>query len=206
VILGRRFATLRPPGRLFERIGFLELEASPGSFLQANPWTARRVYETVLEWAALGPGDRVVDLFCGIGPLSFYLATRSGRVVGVEEAPGAVRDARANQRRNRLYNVRFEEGRVDEVLPALGDCVGRGGVVTLNPTRHGASAAVLGGIAALEPRRIVYVSCDPDTLARDLDRLAALGYRTARVRPFDMLPQTEHVEVVAELIAAAPAR
>jgi 23S rRNA (uracil1939-C5)-methyltransferase len=206
VILGRRFATLRPPGALVERIGGVELEVGPGSFLQVNPWTARRIYETALEWAAPESGDGALDLFCGVGPLSFHLARRAGRVLGIEEAPSAVRDARSNQRRNRLYNIRFEEGRVDEVLPALAESIGRGSIVTLNPTRHGASPAIVDGIAALEPRRIVYVSCDPDTLARDLDRFATLGFRTTRIRPFDMLPQTEHVEAVAELIAAAPPR
>jgi 23S rRNA (uracil1939-C5)-methyltransferase len=202
VILGRRFATLRPPAEIVERIGGFELEAGPGSFLQANPWTARRIYETALDWSAPERADLVVDLFCGVGPLSLYLATRAGRVVGVEEAPNAVRDARANQRRNRLYNIRFVEGRVDDVLPRLRDSIGRAAVVSLNPTRHGASPKVLATIAALEPRRVVYVACDPDTLARDLDRLAAVGYRARRVRPFDMLPQTEHVEIVAEITRA----
>jgi 23S rRNA (uracil1939-C5)-methyltransferase len=115
----------------------------------------------------------------------------------VEEATPAVRDARANARRNGFHNLRFLEGRVDEVLPAALPSLRPVSVVTLNPTRKGASIETLCAIAALEPRRIVYVSCDAETLARDLDRLAELGYPTVRLRPFDMLPQTDHVEVVA---------
>jgi 23S rRNA (uracil1939-C5)-methyltransferase len=200
VILGGRFATLRPPAEFRERVGFLDLQVSPGSFLQANLWTARRIYETALEWAAPAASDRVVDLFCGIGPLSLYLATCAREVIGIEDSPGAVRDARANQRRNGFRNVRFEEGRADEALPRVRGRIGRAEIVTLNPTRKGASPALLTGIASLEPRTIIYVSCDPDSLARDLERLAALGYATTRVRPFDMLPQTEHVEAVALLV------
>jgi 23S rRNA (uracil1939-C5)-methyltransferase len=197
VILGRRWATLRPPAEIVDRVGFLKLRASPGVFLQPNLWTARRIYETALEWAAPSPDARVLDLFCGIGPLSLYLATRAHQVIGIEEAPSAVRDARANQRRNGFHNLRFEEGRVDDLLPRMDERLRPVEIVTLNPTRKGASPRTLTAVAALEPRRIVYVSCNAETLARDLDRLAELGYRTVRLRPFDMLPQTDHVEVVA---------
>ena len=199
VILGRHFSTLRPSATLLERFGVLKLQVSPGSFLQANPWAARRIYETAVEWAAPEPQDVAVDLFCGIGPLSLYLATGARLVVGVEESPSAVRDARANQRRNAFHNLRFEQGRAEDVLPRTRQTLDGAQIVTLNPTRKGATQEVLTSIAALGPQRIVYVSCDADTLARDLERLAALGYRTARLRPFDMLPQTDHVEVVALL-------
>jgi len=199
VIFGSRYATLQRGATLLERYGFLEVQASPASFLQPNTWTARRIYETALQRAEPQPDDVVVDLFCGVGPISLYLATRARLVVGIEESPSAVRDARANQRRNAFHNVRFEQGRVEEALPRLRAELGRAAIVTLNPTRKGAAASVLESAAALEPRRIVYVSCDADTLARDLDRLAALGYRTTSVQPFDMLPQTEHVEIVASL-------
>jgi 23S rRNA (uracil1939-C5)-methyltransferase len=197
VILGRRWSTLRPPAELIERIGFVELQIHAGSFLQSNVWTARRIYETALEWAAPEAHEIVADLFCGVGPLSFYLASRAARVIGIEESPSAVRDARANQRRNRLHNLKFVEGAVDERLAPIVAEQKRVDLVTLNPTRKGASTATIDTIVRAAPSRIVYVSCDPATLARDLDRLATAGYATVRVRPFDMLPQTEHVEVVA---------
>jgi len=197
VILGPRYSTLRSPAELVDRVGFLKLRVSPASFLQANLWTARRIYETALEWAQPAAGDSAIDLFCGVGPLTFHLATRAARVIGIEEAPSAVGDARSNQRRNGFHNARFEEGPADEVLPRLRQQLSGVDVVTLNPTRKGVSSRVLEDIAALSPARVVYVSCDAETLARDLDRLAELAYRTLRARPFDMLPQTDHVEVVA---------
>jgi 23S rRNA (uracil1939-C5)-methyltransferase len=199
VILGRAFATLRPPATLVERIGELELQASPGAFLQVNPWIARRIYETALEWAAPASDDHALDLYCGVGPLSLTLATRAKFVVGIEDSPSALADARANQRRNRLYNARFELADAADATARLRATLGAVDVVTLNPTRKGASTAVLEAVAGLRPRRIVYVSCEPRTLARDLERLAVGGYRTLRVRPFDMLPQTEHVETVSLL-------
>jgi 23S rRNA (uracil1939-C5)-methyltransferase len=195
VILGRRFATLRPPTELVERIGFLKLRVSPPSFLQSNVWAARRIYEKALEWAAPHAADRAVDLFCGIGPLSLYLATRAREVVGIEESQAAIDDARSNARRNGFHNARFEEGRAEDAL--LRERVGRAEVVTLNPTRKGVSRSAIEEIARMDPQRVVYVSCDAATLARDLDRLDALSYRAVRLQPFDMLPQTEHVEVVA---------
>lgn len=199
VILGRRFLTLRPPAVLVERIGFLRMQTSPGVFLQANLWTARRIYETVLDWAAPEEGDTAVDLFAGVGPLTLYLATRAARVFGVEEVPAAVKDARSNARRNGFDNVRFREGVTESILPDLVAEIGKARIVTLNPPRKGADSSVLEGIGQLAPERIVYVSCNPASLARDLDRLGQLGYRLLRVRPFDMLPQTEHVEAVALL-------
>jgi 23S rRNA (uracil1939-C5)-methyltransferase len=199
VILGRAFATLRPPAALVERIGELELQVGAGSFLQANPWTARRIYETALEWAAPDREDRALDLYCGVGPLSLALARRAKFVVGIEDSPSAIADARANQRRNRLYNARFEQADAAEATARLRATLASVDVVTLNPTRKGASSAVLDAIDGLRPRRIVYVSCEPRTLARDLGRLAEGGYRTLRVRPFDMLPQTDHVETVSLL-------
>jgi len=206
VVFGPTFATLRPPAALVERIGEIELEVSPGSFLQVNPWTARRIYETALEWAAPEREARALDLYCGVGPLSLALATRAAFVVAVEESPRAIADARRNQRRNRRYNLRFEQGDAAETIARVGATLGAPvDIVTLNPPRKGASAAVLESIATLRPRRIVYISCDPWTLARDLERLAALGFRTARVRPFDMLPQTEHVETVSLLVPEAAA-
>jgi 23S rRNA (uracil1939-C5)-methyltransferase len=203
VIFGPRFATLRPPAVLVERFGELELAASPGAFLQVNPWTARRIYQTALEWAAPGRDERALDLYCGVGPLSLSLAARAAFVVGVEESARAIADARANQRRNRLYNLRFEEADAAEAAARLRATMGTFDIVTLNPPRKGASPAALEAIAALCPRRVVYVSCEPQTLARDLGRFAELGYRTVRVRPFDMLPQTEHVETVS-LLTSTP--
>jgi 23S rRNA (uracil1939-C5)-methyltransferase len=199
VILGSRFAVLRPPAELVEKIGAVVLEASPSAFLQVNRWTARRMYETVVEWAEPTADDIAVDVFCGVGGLALSLAPHVSRVIGVEEVASAVRDARANARRNGLGNLRFIADRAEDGVPALvGDGL-RPTLVTLNPPRKGAASAVLDAIAGARPRQILYVSCEPTTLARDLDRLATLGYETTRLAPFDMMPQTEHVEVIARL-------
>jgi 23S rRNA (uracil1939-C5)-methyltransferase len=199
VILGREWATIRPPAELVERIGFLKLQSSAGSFLQANVWTARRIYETVLAWSAVTAGERALDLYTGVGALALHMATAAERVVGVEDAPQAGRDARANARRNGFHNVRFVEGESHRRAAELADAGERFAVVTLNPPRKGLEAALVETLPRLAPRRLLYVSCQPETLARDLHRLNAAGYPTIRVQPFDMLPQTDHVEVLAQL-------
>src|SRR5690606_34209405 len=147
--------------------GFVEVQASPGSFLQVNPWTARRIYETALEASGLAADETAVDLYSGVGALTLHLATRAARVVGVEEVPSAIADARANARRNGIGNTRFVEGLAEEALPSLVAEGLRPAVVTVNPPRKGAEPAVLNAIAAAAPRRILYVSCDPRSLARD---------------------------------------
>ena len=197
VILGPEWATLRAPATMIERIGPYKLQTSPGAFLQANLWTARRIYEAATEWADPDPSDHVLDLFCGVGPQTFHLAARARLAIGIEEVPAAVADARSNARRNGIHNARFEAGLAEEVVARVGARLGSVGVVALNPPRKGARRDVLEAIARLLPRRIVYVSCNPATLARDLRLLQGLGYPARRVRPFDMLPQTEHVEVLA---------
>jgi 23S rRNA (uracil1939-C5)-methyltransferase len=199
VIFGHTFVMLGGTSDLMERVGFLKLKSRAGSFLQANIPVARKVYERVLEWAAPTPEDNVVDLHCGAGAISFYLATAAARVVGIESAPLAVLDAKTNIRLNGFHNVRFHEGTAQDLLPAVARPLEHVDVVSLNPPRKGADEATREAIVDCGPRRVVYVSCDPKTLARDLSWFAARRYRTVRIQPFDMLPQTEHVECVALL-------
>lgn len=200
-IFGPAFFPLTGKLEIVERIGGLELQSRAGAFLQANIPVARRVYERALEWADPQTEEVGVDLYCGAGAISFHLATRAGRVFGIEESPLAVLDAKANIRRNGFHNVRFIAGVVSEALPELASRLGRIDLITLNPPRKGADEETRRAIAACEPSRIVYVSCDPGTLARDLAWFASAGYATAALQPFDMLPQTEHVECVALLTA-----
>ena len=199
VILGPNSFPLRGKPELVERIGAFELQTRAGAFLQANISVARRVYERVLAWADPRPEEVAVDLYCGVGAISFHLATRAGRVFGIEESPVAVLDAKANIRRNGFHNVRFSAGEAGEELNTLAGKLGRVDLLTLNPPRKGADEPTRRAIAAASPSRIVYVSCDPITLARDLAWFAAAGWTTDAVQPFDMLPQTEHVECVARL-------
>jgi 23S rRNA (uracil1939-C5)-methyltransferase len=200
VIFGSEFVPLGGDAGLVERVGDFKLKTRPGSFLQANISVARRIYELVLRWAAPEAEDVAVDLYSGVGALSFFLATRARAVFGIEESPIAVADAKGNTRLNGFHNVRFEAGDVATLFPRLCRQLDRVDLVTVNPPRKGVDAATRAAIVESGARRVVYVSCDPVTLVRDLEWFAAHGYSLARVQPFDLLPQTEHVECVAELV------
>ena len=199
VILGRRFVPLTKEPPLTERIGNLKLRSRPGAFLQANIPVARKLYDTAASWAAVRAEDIVVDLYCGVGALTFHLAPGARRVFGIEEVAEAVLDAKANTPFNGFHNLRFRCAPAAEGLAALYAEVGRVDVLSLNPPRKGADEATREAIVAAAPRAIVYVSCEPSTLARDLAWFGARGYRLTRVRGFDMFPQTEHVETLALL-------
>jgi 23S rRNA (uracil1939-C5)-methyltransferase len=203
VIFGKSFVALGGSDVVVERIGGLELQSRPGAFLQANVGVARRVYERVLELAHPAAGETAIDLYAGVGAISFCLATGAARVFGIEESPLAVLDAKANIRRNGFHNVRFVAGPTGEALPDLAQKLDRVDLVTLNPPRRGADETTRRAIVACRPSRIVYVSCDPETLARDLAWFASNGYAPRAVEPFDMLPQTDHVECVALLVERA---
>lgn len=207
VILSSSFVPLTRETALIERVGFLKLRTQAGVFLQANVPVARKLYDQALRWAAPTAEDVAVDLYCGVGALSFYLGSAAKSVFGIEESPRAIADAKANVRLNGFHNLRFYAGAVASALPELTRHLHHIDVMTLNPPRKGVDEAARAAILACAPRRMVYISCDPDTLARDLDWFAAHGYGTVQVQPFDLLPQTEHVECVAALerLATAPA-
>ncbi len=196
-IYGEEFVAMTKYDALIEGVGGIKLKFRAGSFVQANLSAARRAYEKVAELADLDEDDVALDLYCGVGAISLLLGCHAKFVLGVEYSKGAVRDAAENTRLNGLHNVRFRAGDVAAIVAKLGEEMDRIDVVTLNPPRKGAGAAAVDAVVSLAPRRIVYMSCDPDSLARDLERLAGAGYRTASVTPFDFLPQTDHVECVA---------
>ena len=174
----------------------LALEVPADVFTQVNPGANRRLVETVVALGAFAPGARVLDLYCGAGNLSLPLARRGVTVLGIERSGVAVEAARANAARLRLAGATFRTG---DVARALGDLpAGSVDAVVLDPPRAGAADAVP-ALAALRPPRILYVSCDAATLARDVHGLAAAGYRLERVQPIDVFPQTYHVESVAKL-------
>jgi len=202
-ILGAEFVCVAGEDALQDRVLGLELSSHVGSFVQSNPAAARRAYAQVLQDAAPTPGERAVDLYAGVGAIALALAREGAQVLGVEEVPRAVEDARANAERNAVHGVRFEASDVEAPLRRLVTEGAQIDLVTLNPPRRGAGAAVREAIAVLSPSRIVYMSCDPESLARDLDDFAARGFATLRVQAFDFLPHTEHVEAVALLRAAS---
>ncbi len=199
VILGDAYMPVTRDGSLIERVGALKLKSRAGSFLQANIAAVRRVYERVLAWADPQPNEIAVDLYAGVGAIAFYLASYAHLVVGIEESPLAVLDAKENIRLNGFHNARFIAGPAGQTLREQAARLERIDLITLNPPRKGADEPTREAIVACAPSRAVYVSCDPDSLARDLDWFAAHGYVTTAVQPFDLLPQTEHVECVARL-------
>jgi len=198
-IFGPEFITLTKEDGLIEKIGGLRMRTRAGVFLQANPNIAGRIYRQALEWAAPAADEAVVDLYCGAGALTFYLASAAHTAFGIESSPVAVLDAKRNARLNGVHNSRFQAGDAAELLAELAAAVAPA-VITLNPPRKGADEHTRRAIAACSPRRVVYISCDPGTLARDLDWFAANGYRIEALRAFDMMPQTEHVETVALMV------
>ena len=175
----------------------LRLRLSAGAFFQANRDVAALAYAAIARALAVRGGERVVDAYCGVGGIALTLARDAGEVVGIEAHAGAVADATASAALNGVTNARFIAGDAARALGAL--AIARADVVTLNPPRKGCDAAVLADVVRLAPRAIAYLSCDPDTLARDIAVLATHGYHARTVTPFDMLPHTPHVEALAVL-------
>ena len=199
VILGNRDTFLTREQSLTAAIGPVRFNLSPRSFFQINAGAAGIIYETVRQWAALTGRERVVDLYCGVGGLALFLADRASEVIGIENVDAAVKDAEENARLNGQVNCRFIAGDVADHLGYLRKNRLKVDLITLNPPRKGCDEAVLKDAAALSPQRMIYVSCSPESLARDLDILSRLGYRTVRIQPVDMFPQTLHVENIALL-------
>ena len=180
----------------------LTFAISPLSFYQVNPLQTRRLYETALEFAKLQGNETVWDLYCGIGTISLFLAQKAAQVYGVEIVPQAIEDARKNARLNGITNAEFFVGAAEQVVPekyAQSGGTMRADVVSLDPPRKGCDEKLLQTVVAMAPEKIVYVSCDPATLARDLKYLCAEGYEVRRVRACDMFPHTSHVETVCLL-------
>lgn len=193
VILGARITRVWGATELSERYGEVVLGASPLAFVQGNTHMAARIYTAIAAAAALSGRERVVDLYCGVGGIALTLAPAAGEVLGIEEVEAAVTAARANARRNRRRNTRFAAGRV-EVL--VRDAARGADLVTLNPPRRGCGASVTEALAASRVPRILYLSCSAASFARDAAALARGRYRLRRVHPFDLLPQTDHVELL----------
>jgi 23S rRNA (uracil1939-C5)-methyltransferase len=192
------------PRALVERFGRIALESRPDAFVQANVEIATRIYATAEQWLDPRPEDVVIDVFAGVGGIGLALAPRVARVLGIEVAEAAVECANGNAKRAHYGHVRFVAGgaedaaaiaRREELAPAPGGDV----LAVVNPPRRGLAEAARAAIAELEPRSILYLSCDPHTLARDLADFFARGFAVRRVRPFDMMPQTPHVETLALL-------
>ncbi|MBI1797374.1 MAG: 23S rRNA (uracil(1939)-C(5))-methyltransferase RlmD [Candidatus Eisenbacteria bacterium] len=205
IAFGEEERVLRGGRVIVERLLGLEFEVTANAFLQTNSRQAEALYAAALEAAEIAAGETVLDLYCGTGTLTllFARAARGGEVVGVESVDDAIERARRNAERNGIAGVRFVAGEARRVLRewARGERPGavRPAVVVVDPPRAGLHPRVVARVAELAPRRVVYVSCNPATLARDAKDFAALGYALDDVRPFDMFPHTPHIECVARL-------
>ncbi len=171
----------------------LRLRLSPGAFFQANRAVAALAYAAIARGLDVRPADRIVDAYSGVGGIALALAPSAAEVIGIESHQGAVSDATASAVLNGISNARFVAGDAAALLTGIDHA----DVIVLNPPRKGCAPSVLAQVVRLAPRVIAYLSCDPDTLARDLALLAARGYRCDTVTPFDMLPHTPHVEALA---------
>ncbi len=181
---------------LNESYNGLSFALSPGSFSQVNRGQTLNLYAKIKEYAALGGEETVLDIYCGVGAIALYLAPFCRRVMGVEESKTAIINAKSNALANGIENAEFFAAPAEEILPLWAEQGLKPQVIVVDPPRQGCNEAVISAIAAMEPGKIIYVSCDPATLARDLRILNTAGYKIKKTLPFDMFPQTGHVETV----------
>jgi 23S rRNA (uracil1939-C5)-methyltransferase len=186
--------------RFEEVLGGMHFEISAAAFFQTNTEMAERLYQLAIEYAAPVGVERVYDLYCGIGTIGLLMSPRVAEVWGLELVPEAISDAIANARANEVDNAHFFAGDVRLALRELTERAGRPDVLVVDPPRAGLSQKVVRRIIEAAPSRIVYVSCNPTTLAPNAAQLVEAGYELVRVRPVDMFPQTPHIECVADLV------
>jgi 23S rRNA (uracil1939-C5)-methyltransferase len=183
---------------IVDRLDGLRFRITDGSFMQANWLLAERLSRTVAAWVAPSAGLRVLELYAGIGVLGLPLARRGALVTAVEANRWALADARYAAKMNHVGRCRFRHAKAEAFLASTAP--GAYDVVLMNPPRVGLSEEALSGILTVNAPRLIYLSCDPATLARDLGRLCTGGYRVTRVQPFDLFPQTAHLETLVELV------
>lgn len=200
VIMGQEMRSVWGQDYITDYIGNVKYQISPLSFYQVNPVQTRKLYERALEYAEVESGETVWDLYCGIGTISLFLAQKAKQVYGVEIVPQAIEDAKHNAALNGFTNAEFYVGKAEEVLPEKYREEGiKADVIVVDPPRKGCDEALLQTIVQMKPKRVVYVSCDSATLARDLKYLTAEGYEIAKGTVVDQFPHTVHTEAVVKL-------
>lgn len=199
VILGEKTQVLWGQNVIYDYIGNVKFAISPRSFYQVNPVQTKVLYDKALAYAGLTGEEIVFDAYCGIGTISLFLAQQAKKVYGVEVVPDAINDAKKNADLNGNTNVEFSVGEAEVVIPNWAEEGIHADVIVVDPPRKGCDAALLKTIIEMKPKRVVYVSCNPATLARDLGILEADDYQTVEVQPVDMFPMTMHVECCALL-------
>lgn len=199
MVLGERSRVLYGPGSIEDRLGGLTFRLSPGAFYQVNPAQTETLYGVALAFAGLDGSQTVLDAYCGTGTIGLLAAADAKRVIGVELNADAVEDARENARRNGILNAVFYQGDAGDFLRAAAGAGERVDVLLMDPPRAGAGRDFLDAVCDMKPPKVVYVSCNPVTQARDLAVLTRGGYKVRCIQPVDMFPHTDHVETVCLL-------
>ena len=202
LVLGKRETVLCGPGYIEDELCGCRFRVSAASFYQVNPVQTEVLYRTAIGFAGLTGTERVLDAYCGTGTIGIVAAASAGAVAGVELNPDAVRDAIANAKRNGVKNCWFTQGDAGTFLEEAAEAGERCDTVFMDPPRAGSDRRFLSALLRAAPRRVVYISCNPDTLARDLAVLTRGGYRAEKIQPVDMFPHTEHTECVVKLTPA----
>lgn len=200
LVMGEKCITLWGADYICDYIGKYKFNISPLSFFQVNPVQTEVLYNKALEYADLNGDEVVFDAYCGTGTISLFLSQKAKKVYGVEIISQAIDNAKINAEINNIDNAEFYVGKSEEIIPRLIEDGIIPDVIVVDPPRKGCDSKLLDALGKAKPRRIVYVSCDPSTLARDLKYLEEKGYKTLEVQPVDMFPMTKHVENVALLV------
>lgn len=197
VIMGNKTRTLWGKDTITDRLGEFLFDISARSFFQVNTEQAAILYNKAVEYARLSGSETVIDAYCGTGTITLFLARNAAKVYGIEIIEQAINDAKRNSARNNVHNTEFVVGDAVEIMPEMYKTGIRPEVIVVDPPRAGCDRLVLETFVNMNPQRIVYVSCNPASLARDIAVLAEYGYKTREIQPVDMFPQTFHVECVA---------
>ena len=199
MVLGERDIVIYGKGYIRDTLCGCTFRISPQSFYQVNPVQTEILYKTAIEYAGLGRKETVIDAYCGIGTIGLVAAKRAKNVIGVELNPDAVRDARINAKENKIRNARFYQGDAGEFMENMAENGEHADVVFMDPPRTGSDKKFMTSVIKLNPSRIVYISCGPETLARDLEYLTKHGYDVRKIQPVDMFSFTDHCENICLL-------
>ena len=199
MVLGERDIVIYGKGYIRDTLCGCTFRISPQSFYQVNPVQTEILYKTAIEYAGLGRKETVIDAYCGIGTIGLVAAKRAKNVIGVELNPDAVRDARINAKENKITNARFYQGDAGEFMENMSENGEHADVVFMDPPRTGSDKKFMSSVIKLNPSRIVYISCGPETLARDLEYLTKHGYDVRKIQPVDMFSFTDHCENICLL-------
>lgn len=199
MVLGERDIVIYGKGYIRDTLCGCTFRISPQSFYQVNPVQTEILYKTAIEYAGLGRKETVIDAYCGIGTIGLVAAKRAKNIIGVELDPDAVRDARINAKENKITNARFYQGDAGEFMENMAENGEHADVVFMDPPRTGSDKKFMSSVIKLNPSRIVYISCGPETLARDLEYLTKHGYDVRKIQPVDMFSFTDHCENICLL-------